>query len=118
MWNVVQSWGYRHLKSSSFWCTGCSGDIEECEDQDGAKMQAKLQLVPIGQLAKFAGKKVRGAVACRVTTAKLHLVPIGKCPSGGWAKCAGKRVRWPAACQVTMAKLQLVPIAQLVRFAG
>eukprot|EP00891_Asterochloris_glomerata_P007274 jgi/Astpho2/7274/Aster-01580 len=35
-----------------------SGDIEECEDQDGAKMQAKLQLVPIGQLGKFAGKKV------------------------------------------------------------
>ena len=28
-------------------------------------MQAKLQLVPIGQLAKFAGKKVRDAVACR-----------------------------------------------------
>ena len=27
-------------------------------------MQAKLQLVPIGQLAKFAGKKVSGAVSC------------------------------------------------------
>ena len=26
-------------------------------------MQAKLQLVPIGQLGKFAGKKVRGAAA-------------------------------------------------------
>ena len=50
-------------------CNGRSGDIEECEDQDGAKMQAKLQLVPIGQLAKFAGKKVSEAVACQVTSA-------------------------------------------------
>ena len=30
-------------------------------------MQAKLQLVPIGQLAKFAGKKVSGTVSCQVT---------------------------------------------------
>ena len=34
-------------------------------------MQAKLQLVPIGQLAKFAGKKVSGAVARQATLAGM-----------------------------------------------
>ena len=33
--------------------------IEESEDQDVGKMQAKLNIVPIDQLPGFVGKKVR-----------------------------------------------------------
>ncbi len=42
----------------------CRSEIEECPDQDTSKMQAKLSIVPIDQLALFIGKKVIALCVC------------------------------------------------------
>ena len=43
--------------------------IEESEDQDASRMQAKLDFVPIDQLAKYIGNKVRRRQSVRESTA-------------------------------------------------
>lgn len=37
----------------------CRAEIEECEDADASKMQARPNFVPIDQLPSFIGKKAR-----------------------------------------------------------
>jgi hypothetical protein len=93
-------------------CDGCRcrADIEECEDADASKMQARPNFVSIDQLPSFVGKKAR-LILFDSTTAKctcpvqsvhpyrhvirppLRLItgtggPAGRCDSG-WA--AGQR---------------------------
>ena len=36
----------------------CRSDIEQAEDQDSSRMQARLKYIPIEQLVHYAGKKV------------------------------------------------------------
>ena len=59
-------------------CNGCRAEIEECEDQDSSRMQAKLDFVPISQLSAFVGRKVRLS-----PSTKIVLWALGKaCRTG------------------------------------
>lgn len=58
-----------------FNCISYNGrsEIEECEDADASKMQARPNFVPIDQLPSFVGKKVRDY--CLFT--QLSAIPAG-----------------------------------------
>jgi hypothetical protein len=78
----------------------CRAEIEECEDADASKMQARPHFVPIDQLPSFIGKKARttsvadmpltsrGSTCCiGVAPTYKYCTPAYDCSTGRAAEC-------------------------------
>jgi Replication protein A OB domain len=73
----------------------CRAEIEECEDADASKMQARPNFVPIDQLPSFIGKKARTtSVADMPLTPRGSTCCIGVAPT--YKYCTPARLQpWP-----------------------